>query len=336
MICLPLVGATSADSGNAEALTGQRGYSLYFDQDLFVPGTNEDRDYTMGLGIEVFEDQGPLYLLGDVIDSIGPLLRLDKSAGRIYQSWFFGSVTYTPDDIGDPAPIYDDRPYASLLYLANKQVVADHDQVIGIEVMIGAMGLDAAEQVQSTLHRWARDLSGNSEPVDPEGWRYQISDGGEPTLRLRVARSHLLGDGESWDVAGGWDANLGFQTNASVGLSARYGDKNSPFWSIPYDPINRGAFVPSLQSDELYVWASGRLRAIGYDALLQGQFRDSEVTVDYDDMRKMVWEAGVGVTKSWPGLQVTLSVNAKAGDTRLARAPDEHVWGGLYISWGQR
>ena len=54
------------------APAGQRGYSLYFDQDLFVPGTNQDRDYTMGLGIEVFEDQGPLYLLGDVIDAIGP------------------------------------------------------------------------------------------------------------------------------------------------------------------------------------------------------------------------------------------------------------------------
>jgi hypothetical protein len=60
------------------------------------------------------------------------------------------------------------------------------------------------------------------------------------------------------------------------------------------------------------------------------------VTVDYDDMRKLVWEAGVGVTTSWPGLQVTLSINAKAGDTRLASAPDKHLWGGLYISWGQR
>ena len=195
LICLPLLGAASAESGNAEAPTGQRGYSLYFDQDLFVPGTNEDRDYTMGLGIEVVEDQGPLYLLGDVIDSIGPLLRLDKGAGRIYQSWFFGSVTYTPDDIGDPAPIYDDRPYASLLYLANKQVVADPHQVIGIEVMVGAIGLDVAEQVQSTVHQWVRDWSGDSEPEDPKGWRNQISDGGEPTLRwsfveeVRVALS---------------------------------------------------------------------------------------------------------------------------------------------------
>lgn len=331
-----VVMAASADPGPSTAPTGQRGYSLYFDQDLFVPGTNEDRDYTMGLGIEVFEEQGPLYLLGDVIDTVGPLLGLDKRTGRIHQSWFFGSVTYTPDDIGDPDPILDDRPYASLLYLANKQVVADHDQVIGIEVMVGALGLDVAEQVQTTLHGWARNWGDDSEPEDPEGWRHQISDGGEPTLRLRVARSHLLGEGDAWDLASGWDANLGFQTNASIGLSARYGDKRSPFWSIPYDPINRGSFVPSLKHDELYLWTAGRLRGVGYDALLQGQFRDSDVTVDYDDMRKLVWEAGVGVTKAWPGLQVTFAINAKAGDTRLDSAPDEHIWGGLYFSWGQQ
>lgn len=80
----------AAYSGTGDVPSNQRGYSLYFDQDLFVPGANEDRDYTMGLGTEVFKDQGPLYLLGDVIDTVGPLLGLDRQTGRIYQSWFFG------------------------------------------------------------------------------------------------------------------------------------------------------------------------------------------------------------------------------------------------------
>ena len=95
---------------------------------------------------------------------------------------------------------------------------------------------------------------------------------------------------DSWDLAHSWDLNLGFQTNAGIGLSGRLGDLNSPFWSTPYDPINRGNFVPAMKGDELYVWAAGRLRGVAYDALLQGQFRDSEVTVDYDDMR----QPGVG------------------------------------------
>ncbi|MDJ0741067.1 MAG: lipid A deacylase LpxR family protein [Gammaproteobacteria bacterium] len=333
---IPLLLCAWLAGGVAAAEPATRGYSVYFDQDLFVPGTNQDRDYTMGLGIEVFEEQGPLYLLGDILDTVGPVLRFDRQKGRIHQSWFFGSVTYTPDDIANPEPIRDDRPYASLLYLANKKVVTDDDQALGIEIMVGAIGLDVAEQVQSGLHGWVRDTFDTDEPQDPEGWRHQISDGGELTVRLRVARSHLWRRGDAWDLAGGWEANLGFQTNASIGLTARYGDVDSPFWSVPYDPINRGAFVPSLRDDELYVWAAGRLRAVAYDALLQGQFRDSEVTVSGDDMRRLVWEGGVGVTKAWPGLQVTFAINAKAGDTELPRAPEQHVWGGLYFSWGFR
>lgn len=334
---LRLVFAILVSLCSSMAMSGEdvrRGYSLYFDQDLLVPGTNDDRDYTMGLGFEVFEDQGPLYLFGGVIDSFGKALGFADLTGRVYQSWFFGSLTYTPDDIANPEPIFDDRPYASLLYLANKKVVADDDQVLGTELMIGMIGLDVSEQVQTSLHTGVRKRRGSVEPKDPQGWRYQISDGGEPTVRLRLARSHRLAAGDAWDFAGGWEANLGFQTNASIGASLRAGDIASPFWGLPYDPINRGAFVPWLRSDEWYLWGAGRLRAVAYDALLQGQFRHSEVTVDPDDMRRLVWEGGVGLTKAWPGFQVTFAVNAKAGDTTLAKAPDEHVWGGIYVSWG--
>jgi len=310
------------------------GIGVYFDQDMFVPATNRDRDYTMGIGVEVFQQQGPLYLLGDLLTRFDALTGFDRRCGRVYRSYLLGAVNYTPDDIGNPAPIYDDRPYASLLYLANKKVIADDRRALGVEFMAGFLGLDVARQVQTALHRWYRDVTGRSEPVDPQGWDHQISAGGEPTLRLRVADSRRFAQGPGWDLAHGWEANLGFQTNAALGMSGRFGRLNSPFWSLPYDPINRGNFVPALRGDELYLWGAARLRAVAYDALLQGQFRDSEVTVAADDMRRLVWEAGVGVTKSWSGFQLTLAVSAKAGDTHLAKAPDEHVWGGVYLNYG--
>ena len=309
------------------------GVAVYFDQDLFVPGANNDRDYTMGIGVEVFKDEGPLYLMGDLLHKFDPLVGFDRRCGRVYQSFLLGSVTYTPDDIGDPAPILDDRPYASLLYLANKKVVADDERVLGVELMVGGLGLDLAREVQTALHTWYRDQTGSDEPVDPQGWQHQISDGGEPTLRLRLADSRRFLHGRHWDLAHSWDVNLGFQTNASVGLSGRAGQLSSPFWSVPYDPINRGNFVPAFGGDEWYLWAAGRVRGVAYDALLQGQFRDSLVTVGAGDMRRLVWEAGIGVSKGWSGLQLTLSVNGKAGDTELPNAPDEHYWGGIYLSW---
>lgn len=43
-------------------------------------------------------------------------------------------------------------------YLANRQVVADNDQVFVIEVLVDQIGLDVDEQVRARLHGWARDL----------------------------------------------------------------------------------------------------------------------------------------------------------------------------------
>ena len=145
------------------------GVGVYFDQDMLVPGANDDRDYTMGLGVEVFQDRGPLYLMGGIFKRLDPLLGFDRRCGRVYRSFLLGSVTYTPDDIGDPEPIYDDRPYSSLIYLANKQVVADDDRALGVELMVGALGLNIANQVQSSLHQWYRDVTGSTEPVESRG-----------------------------------------------------------------------------------------------------------------------------------------------------------------------
>jgi hypothetical protein len=322
----------AADNCATDAQGSDIGLGVYFDQDMFIPGGNDDRDYTMGIAVEFFQDRGPLYLMGDLLERVDSVVGFDRRCGRIYRSFLLGAVSFTPDDIGNPEPIFDDRPYASLIYLANKQVVADESRALGVELMVGALGLGVADSVQTSLHQWYRGVTGKSEPVDPEGWDNQISDGGELTLRLRLSEARRLAHGDSWDMAGTWDVNLGFQTNASIGFSGRVGDLNSPFWSTPYDPVNRGNFVPAMGGDELYLWAAGRLRGVAYDALLQGQFRDSEVTVDESDLRRLVWEAGVGVTRSWSDYQLTFSINAKAGDTRLDAAPDEHFWGGLYIS----
>jgi len=329
LICWPFTAGASCVS---PAQHSGLGWGIYFDQDLFIPGGNEDRDYTMGIGIEVFQNQGPLQVLGDLLRRIEPFVGFDRRCGRVYRSFLLASVNFTPDDIGDSAPIFDDRPYASLLYLANKQVVADDDRALGVELMVGALGLGLADEVQTALHRWNRELRGSSDPVDPKGWRYQISDGGEPTARLRVSDSRRFAHGSHWDLSHAWDLNLGFQTNASIGLSARFGELNSPFWSIPYDPINRGNFVPAFGGDELYFWGAARLRGVAYDAMLQGQFRDSRVTVDSDDVRRLLWDAGLGITKGWRGYQLTLAFNAKGAETRLKDARNRHFWGGLYLS----
>ena len=68
---------------------------VYFDQDMFIPGANDDRDYTMGIGVEVFQDQGPLYLMGGLLKWLDPVVGFDRRCGRAYRSFLLGAVAYT-------------------------------------------------------------------------------------------------------------------------------------------------------------------------------------------------------------------------------------------------
>lgn len=307
-----------------------RGVALYIDQDLFVPFTNEDRDYTMGLAMEFFwEKKYGIYPLDGLTGRIGRWIGLGKRDDNVITSFIIGTVNYTPNDLSIAEPIYTDRPYASLLYLGNKRVRASKNSAVAAEALIGVIGTRVAREVQQDVHKWWRDVTDSTTPVDPKGWDNQISDGGELTMRLRFSNSRLQYEAPGYmDIATTWSVSLGYQTNISVGISGRLGKIASSFWSIPFDPVNRGNFLPSIAADELYVWSAYRLRAIGYDAMLQGQFRDSVVTVDYADIEKIIHEGGVGITYGYGPAQITFAVNAKSAELKNAQRR-QHIWGSL-------
>lgn len=311
------------------------GVGTYMDQDLAFPFLNEDRDYTMGIAAEFFwqnKDEG-VYVLDGTAKRIGEWLGLHNKRDAIVRSFMLGSVNYTPDDLADPKPIYDDRPYASLLYLTNKRVRANSRSAVGVEVQLGILGTRLAGDVQGRLHSLWRAATGDSEPVDPKGWTHQISDGGEPTLRLRLTHSRLLAESEQhhWDLAGTGTATLGYQTNLSAGLAARAGNIHSNFWSLPFDPVNRGNFLPSLHGDEWYVWSAYRMRLVGYDAMLQGQFADSDVTFGSDQIERVLHEGAVGVTLAHGPIQATFAINGKTAELKDGIGRRNHVWGGIYL-----
>ena len=317
-----------------EVALGQRtGIGLYFDQDLFQPLANQDRDYTMGVAVEFFEEK--LQPLDGLAQGFAYLLDLHAAEARVHTSLMVGSVNFTPDDLGATTPVPGDRPYSSVLFLSAKRVVANdaQGQAIGVEAQAGLLGTYVAREVQKMLHGAYRDFTGSDVPVDPMGWHNQISAGGEPTLRLRAAVSRsLLAPSRYHDLAGTWDLSLGYQTNTSLGLSLRAGLIASPFWSLPYDPISRGNFVPAFGQDEVYVWAAYRTRLVGYDALLQGQFRESVLTYGSDEIRRLVHDGGVGLTGTLNDLQVTLASNFKTSELKRGAADRTHWWGGIYLA----
>ncbi|MCW8827099.1 MAG: lipid A deacylase LpxR family protein, partial [Gammaproteobacteria bacterium] len=114
-LMLPM--AVYANSGEDTVNTGENwGWGLYLDQDLWLPVLNEDRDYTMGIALEFFwqDEDKPLYLFDNQAKKVAEWFGLHRKDDQIVRSFSLGSVNYTPDDLADPNPIYNDRPYASI------------------------------------------------------------------------------------------------------------------------------------------------------------------------------------------------------------------------------
>jgi len=308
-----------------------RGIGIYFDQDLLVPVFNEDRDYTMGLAFEFFwEKEKGLYPFDGLVEMASDLVDIvDKDKDIIY-SFMLGVIAYTPDNLGNREPILDDRPYSSLIYLSNKRVRADKENAVAAEVLIGFLGTNITKSAQTRLHTYYRSATGEDEPVNPLGWSHQISDGGELTMRLRLTHSRLLSpppQDTNYDVAATWGASLGFQTNVNVGVAIRAGNIKSPFWSLPYDPVTRGNFVPSRSKSEWFFWSAVRTHLVGYDALLQGQVRNSDVTYASNEIERFVYDGAIGFTVGFDEVQLTFSTNAKSSD--LKNTGRKQVWGSV-------
>ena len=310
-------------------LDQDRGIGIYIDQDFFIPFTNEDRDYTMGLAFEFFwaKEKG-LYPLDNLVRKAGKLLGIKNSENNIVYSFMLGTIAFTPDDLANPLPIYNDRPYSSLVYLSNKRVRADDRNAVAAEVLLGLLGTNLSRDAQSGFHSLYRDLAGTLEPVEPRGWSHQISNGGELTMRLRLSNSRLqFSNPGHWDIATTVGLSLGFQTNAELALALRLGDIKSQFWSLPFDPVNRGNFLPASARNEWYLWTALRTHLVGYDALLQGQFKHSDVKFTSDEIEHFVYDGAVGLTFGFKHSQLTLSANTKSADLKLSSR--RQVWGSI-------
>ena len=279
------------------------GWRINVDNDLLT-GQSTDRDYTGGIAVTLSGrrvQQYPVTLesLRSNIDHLIAFPKLyDASSSLSFHSQQYGMTLFTPDDIDSVVPVYDDRPYASLFYMSNTEftVLSDQDTAYVSRLTIGLLGLDAAEDVQSFLH----DVT-NSDV--PSGWDHQVSSGGEPTFMLSYSMQKNLISTKKHQLKAEYEANIGFITDVNAGVSWRWGRINSSWWSFnPYQSKYIQQSMPVFSSvadskdNELYLWAGGRLNFRVYNALLQGQFRSSEVTVSADELERLVAEIWFGVT----------------------------------------
>ena len=341
-------GAIVSDSGIEYELINEKentGWALYIDNDALISGGKTDQDYTSGISVTLSGLRATKYFLS--IDgwrqTVNDWLRLDKLYNKKpyfnLHSFGFGITLFTPSDLTTAEPIFDDHPYASYIFISNANIVVvpEDDLVYQTMLSIGFLGLDVAGDSQALLHK----LLGID---DPMGWDNQISSGGEPTAKYTFAVQKILNRSQGskyarheFKVTG--EANVGFLTNASVGFNWRWGRITTPWWSFsPHlsDYINMGVPIVNesekTHEPEFYIWFVGKYQLRFYNALLQGQFRDSVVTFSDDELERTTTELSVGITREFASdIRISLFYRQRSAALKLpgARKPK---WGGIIIS----
>ncbi len=318
------------------------GWALYIDNDVFAPG-HHDRDYTGGFALTLSGKRVKDYSLSldGLLSRTDRWLGLDGLADKSLHSMEFGFAAFTPDHVDVEQRQANERPYASLLFLANtrQRVATEQNKAYQSTLTLGALGLPVAAQFQRQVHK----ALGQDEP---RGWSNQISDGGELTFRYALSRQQVIksryqaGWG-SFELKTSTGASVGYLTDANIGLSSRWGKINSPWWSFnpeltdyisPPVPVAKKANDAGA-SDELYLWAGASLKLSIYNALLQGQFRDSSVSFAWDELNHLVADAWLGVTKRFrDGLGVSFVLRSRSAEIEQGPASRSPVWGGFIVS----
>jgi len=334
------------------------GAGVYFEQDGVLPWLttwNEDRNYTMGLAFPLIGQWIHRAKLDTPLRAADCLSGLNaahngqvEAAGRDALQDFslvFGHTAFTPDRLNEPGIITDDRPYASLLFISTMRTTVDPFQrrVVRSEFTLGMLGLDIGRRVQTYIHQRNRANKGPDAvtPDDPLGWHHQISDGGEPTAKYTISLARAANETLWHDASWHTEASAGYYTNVAVGGLLRAGYLRSPFWALNSNPLTVGnqkfdGATGDLDKDrakrkfELAGFAAGRLRAVGYNALLQGQFRDTDFTLSSAQVARLVLEGEAGVTLAF-GPCTAIGTIARRSGEYLVGVSRSHTYGGVHV-----
>ncbi|GAB1257784.1 hypothetical protein NBRC116494_22860 [Aurantivibrio plasticivorans] len=306
-------------------------WSFAFENDILAGG-DSDRDYTYGLNFTLSDNSlaQSRFTPQPVLTAIDDLVGIGSSNQNRY-SLEVGVYGFTPDDITVAEPIYDDRPYASLLYAQSR-----HERINLAEeyswtssLSVGVLGLDLAGSAQNRFHR---AIDGN----EAQGWKHQISDGGEITARYTVARQQIVHRTARTEIKVTHQGSVGYISEAGVGLSIRGGNFADSWWSFDPDLATygeRGVQGQNHSAPEAYWWAGFNIKARLYNAFLQGQFRDSDISYSSNELRHGLLEAWAGYTLGFRnGYRLSYYVRGHTSEIREGHGDRHLVWGGIAVS----
>ena len=315
------------------------GWALFMDNDALTAGSS-DHDYTGGTALTLAGQRAQQWPLS-LDAALGWLNRragVDFGDAEEWHALQLAMLAFTPRTLDATGVIAGDRPYASIVYVANSRttVLPDSPTAYQTSFALGVLGLDAAKASQRALH----EALGADKPA---GWNHQISDGGEPTARYTAARlkrrAAISRYGTQFELMDSIAVSAGYITEVNAAWTLRWGAIRTPWWSFVPEraeymmepaPVYGGA---AGAQREFYAWAGIKARARVYNAFLQGQFRDSDLSYDYEDTRPLMGEVWAGVTKEIAaGYRLSWVLRYQSSELRTQPGDRDLFWGGASVS----
>jgi hypothetical protein len=344
-------------------------YGIFYDQDFTLEmvglkNLNEDRNYTMGLGLYYSDPSLAKSFL------LKPHTWINQLFGKPYlhgsgsiPALMIANGSFTPDSLPASYVILNDRPYGSLTYLQTVTSYVDNDAFKSYASFfsIGVIGSYVSREVQTRIHKLMNDGDTKS-PRTPRGWNNQISSGGELTLSYAFKKESLLTKKHvqeqlhtsvhAVELKNSWKYSLGYYTSANYALEFRAGKIDPRNWTYMVNPLSQsdkmqfsdtlmqqGMISPDYferpRTFEWYFFGSARPGFILYNALLNGQFKKSVHTLNFQEMKHVVMEFDGGVATTIPltkrkVVELKFKISGRSPEFKLAgRSPRWHYWGGV-------
>lgn len=234
---------------------------------------------------------------------------------------------FTPLRIQDDFVRIGDRPYAAYGYAAfyRSSTQPARRQRLTTALEIGFIGPAAGgKELQTNIHALTRNAA-------PRGWDYQIRN--DLVLGYRVGyEKMLLAAPGTADLSGTAGASLGtLYTYGSAGLRARAGRLAPYFGRLPGAAPDGHGGHDGQPRWQCYAELTAEIRAIGYDATLQGGWLNSTspYTLAAGAVRRAVGRGALGLVLAHAGWRFAATAEQVSPEFANGRW---HRWGRLGLT----
>lgn len=320
-VCAPTFAL--GQKGAEEAAPDRAGHvNVVWENDVFGLG-NTDGHYTNGLRLSYLGGEGRVWAWLANVAKATPLFRSDAS---LRASFAVGHNMYTPEDISNPEPILDDRPYAAWLY-GTLGLVGGNGRNLDIAALsLGVVGSAAGgEAFQKFIHQ----IIGSPEP---QGWDHQLRN----EMIIQLFYEHVWRDVFVLDQAPLF-RHLGVELDflphlagalgnaylyGATGLTMRVGnDLPSDYGPPRIRPSLPGSafFVPSRTLGG-YLFLGFEVRAVARNLFLDGNTFEESLSVE---RHPFVGDLQLGAALAIRAVRVSFTYVFRSREFTTQRRPDQ-------------